>query len=78
MAILRNIYLWQGLISLLFIAVMFTRQPILSGLIPPLAAVASAISNAIGVPMTDLPCTPIKVLAAIEARTQGQIVGDQA
>ena len=47
-------------------------------IIPPLAAVASAISNAIGVPMTDLPCTPIKVLAAIEALTQGQIVGDQA
>jgi CO/xanthine dehydrogenase Mo-binding subunit len=47
-------------------------------IIPPLAAVASAISNAIGVPMTDLPCTPIKVLAAIEALTQGQIVGDQS
>ena len=37
-------------------------------IIPPLAAVASAISDAIGVPMTDLPCSPVKVLAAIEGR----------
>jgi len=35
-------------------------------IIPPLAAVASAISAAIGVPMTTLPCTPARVLEAIE------------
>ncbi|MDP6377140.1 MAG: xanthine dehydrogenase family protein molybdopterin-binding subunit [Pseudomonadales bacterium] len=36
-------------------------------IIPPLAAVASAIGNAVGVPMCDLPCTPERVLASIEA-----------
>jgi CO/xanthine dehydrogenase Mo-binding subunit len=35
-------------------------------IIPPLAAVGSAISAAIGAPITDLPCTPVKVLAAID------------
>jgi CO/xanthine dehydrogenase Mo-binding subunit len=37
-------------------------------IIPPLAAVGSAITDAIGVPMTDLPCSPMRVLAAIKAR----------
>jgi CO/xanthine dehydrogenase Mo-binding subunit len=37
-------------------------------IIPPLAAVASAISDAIGVPMTDLPCTPVRVLEAIDGK----------
>ena len=35
-------------------------------IIPPLAAVASAVSNAIGVRMTELPLSPPRVLAAIE------------
>jgi len=34
-------------------------------IIPPLAAVGSAISNAIGKPMTETPCSPMRVLAAI-------------
>ena len=37
-------------------------------IIPPLAAVASAIGDAIGVPMTDLPCSPPRVLAAIREK----------
>jgi CO/xanthine dehydrogenase Mo-binding subunit len=37
-------------------------------IIPPLAAVASAISDAIGAPMTQLPCTPVRILQAIEQR----------
>lgn len=36
------------------------------GVIPPLAAVASAISKVVGSPMTQLPCSPPKVLAAIK------------
>jgi CO/xanthine dehydrogenase Mo-binding subunit len=36
-------------------------------IIPPLAAVGSAISQAVGVPITDLPCSPMRVLAAIKA-----------
>lgn len=38
-------------------------------MIPPLAAVGSAVSNAIGVHMTELPCSPPKVLAALKAKT---------
>jgi len=38
-------------------------------IIPPLAAVASAISDAIGAPITDLPCSPMRVLAAMKDRT---------
>ena len=34
-------------------------------IIPPLAAVASAIGDALGIPMTDLPCSPPRVLKAI-------------
>ena len=36
-------------------------------IIPPLAAVASAVSNAIGKPITTLPCSPPRVLEAIES-----------
>jgi len=37
-------------------------------IIPPLAAVGSAISNAIGFPVTDLPCSPPSLLAPIKRR----------
>jgi len=37
-------------------------------IIPPLAAVGSAISNAIGMPVTDLPCSPPRLLAVIKRR----------
>lgn len=40
-------------------------------IIPPLAAVASAIGQAIRVPMTDLPCSPMRVRAAIRKRDAG-------
>ena len=36
-------------------------------IVPPLAAVANAISHAIGVRMTRLPMSPPRVLRAIEA-----------
>jgi CO/xanthine dehydrogenase Mo-binding subunit len=39
-------------------------------IVPPMAAVANAIYDAVGVRLTDLPMSPPKVLAAIErART---------
>ena len=37
-------------------------------IIPPLAAVAGAVSNAIGVRITETPCSPPKVLADCKAR----------
>ncbi|MFP6808963.1 MAG: xanthine dehydrogenase family protein molybdopterin-binding subunit [Pseudomonadales bacterium] len=37
-----------------------------TGIVPPLAAVASAVSNAIGIRLTDLPCSPPRVLKAIQ------------
>jgi CO/xanthine dehydrogenase Mo-binding subunit len=37
-----------------------------TGIVPPLAAVATAVSDAIGVRMTDLPCSPPRVLKAIQ------------
>ena len=37
-----------------------------TAIVPPVAAVANAVSNAIGVRMTELPLTPARVLAAIE------------
>ncbi len=37
-------------------------------LVPPLAAIANAVSNAIGVRMTSLPLTPAKIRAAIAAK----------
>ena len=39
-------------------------------LVPPLAAVANAISQAIGVRIRDLPASPHKVRAAIASSTQ--------
>lgn len=38
------------------------------GIVPPLAAVANAISRATGTRQTDLPMTPPKILAAIDAK----------
>ena len=35
-------------------------------IVPPLAAVANAIEDAIGVRMTDLPMSPPRILAALE------------
>jgi CO/xanthine dehydrogenase Mo-binding subunit len=35
-------------------------------IIPPMAAVANAIYDAVGVRMTDLPMSPPKVLAALD------------
>ncbi|MFN3236558.1 MAG: xanthine dehydrogenase family protein molybdopterin-binding subunit [Pseudomonadales bacterium] len=37
-----------------------------SGIIPPLAAVGTAVSEAIHVPVTDLPCSPPRVLKLIQ------------
>ncbi len=37
-----------------------------SGIIPPLAAVGSAVGDAIGLPVTDLPCSPPRVLKLIQ------------
>lgn len=39
-----------------------------SGIIPPLAATAYAVSNAIKVPVTDLPCSPPNVLKMIQSK----------
>jgi CO/xanthine dehydrogenase Mo-binding subunit len=36
-------------------------------IIPPMAAVANAIEDAIGIRMKDLPMSPPKILAAIDA-----------
>ena len=38
------------------------------GIVPPLAAVANAIYDAVGVRIRDLPATPAKVQAAIAAK----------
>jgi carbon-monoxide dehydrogenase large subunit len=40
-----------------------------SGITPPAAAIACAVYDAIGVPITSLPITPEKVLAAIRSRS---------
>ena len=37
-----------------------------TGIVPPLAAVANAVSNAVGIRLTSLPMTPAKILAALE------------
>ena len=39
-----------------------------SGVIPVSAAVANAVKNAIGVRFTELPITPARVVAALDAR----------
>ena len=53
-------------------------------IVPPMAAVANAINHAIGRRLTELPMSPPKVLAAIDAREQaygdifGALAGSQA
>ena len=37
-------------------------------IVPPMAAIANAIENAIGIRFEELPMSPPRVLAAIEAR----------
>ena len=37
-----------------------------TGIVPPLAAVGSAVSNAIGLPITALPCSPPRVLKLLQ------------
>jgi len=39
-------------------------------LVPPLAAVVNAIEDATGVRITELPVTPIKMLAALDAHKE--------
>ena len=41
-----------------------------TSIVPPLAAVANAVSEAAGVRMTDLPLSPPKVLAALQGRAR--------
>jgi CO/xanthine dehydrogenase Mo-binding subunit len=36
-----------------------------TGIVPPLAAVGTAVSEAIGLPVTSLPCSPPKLLKMI-------------
>ena len=36
-------------------------------IVPPMAAIANALENALGIRFTDLPMSPPKVLAAIDA-----------
>jgi len=38
-----------------------------TSIVPPLAAVANAVSNAVGVRMTHIPMSPPRILAALEA-----------
>ncbi|OQM74387.1 xanthine dehydrogenase family protein molybdopterin-binding subunit [Manganibacter manganicus] len=42
-----------------------------TSIVPPLAAIANALSNAAGVRMTHIPMSPPRVLAAIEAKQAG-------
>ncbi|TGR60139.1 xanthine dehydrogenase family protein molybdopterin-binding subunit, partial [bacterium M00.F.Ca.ET.194.01.1.1] len=42
-----------------------------TSLVPPLAAIANAVSNAAGVRMTHIPMSPPRILAAIEAEREG-------
>ena len=37
-------------------------------IVPPLAAVANAVAEAIGVRLTELPMTPARIVAAIKAK----------
>ncbi|MCB2139882.1 MAG: xanthine dehydrogenase family protein molybdopterin-binding subunit, partial [Rhodobacteraceae bacterium] len=39
-----------------------------TGIVPPLAAIANAVSRAVGVRMTELPMSPPKLLKALEAK----------
>jgi CO/xanthine dehydrogenase Mo-binding subunit len=38
-----------------------------TSIVPPLAAVANAVSNAVGVRMTELPISPPRLLKALDA-----------
>jgi len=38
-----------------------------TSIVPPLAAVANAVSNAVGVRMMHIPMSPPRILAALEA-----------
>ena len=42
-----------------------------TSIVPPLAAVANAVSNAVGVRMTHIPMSPPRILAALEAERAG-------
>jgi CO/xanthine dehydrogenase Mo-binding subunit len=42
-----------------------------TSIVPPLAAIANAVSNAAGVRMTHIPMSPPRILAAIEANREG-------
>ncbi|RWL19481.1 MAG: xanthine dehydrogenase family protein molybdopterin-binding subunit [Mesorhizobium sp.] len=42
-----------------------------TSIVPPLAAIANAVSNAVGVRMTHIPMSPPRILAAIEAERGG-------
>ena len=42
-----------------------------TSIVPPLAAVANAVSNAVGVRMTHIPMSPPRILAALEAEKAG-------
>ncbi|RWB78161.1 MAG: xanthine dehydrogenase family protein molybdopterin-binding subunit [Mesorhizobium sp.] len=42
-----------------------------TSIVPPLAAIANAVSNAAGVRMTHIPMSPPRILAAIEAEREG-------
>ena len=42
-----------------------------TSIVPPLAAIANAVSNAVGVRMTHIPMSPPRILAAIEAEQAG-------
>ena len=42
-----------------------------TSIVPPLAAIANAVSNAVGVRMTHIPMSPPRILAAIEAERAG-------
>ncbi|RWE68870.1 xanthine dehydrogenase family protein molybdopterin-binding subunit [Mesorhizobium sp.] len=43
-----------------------------TSIVPPLAAIANAVSNAAGVRMTHIPMSPPRILAAIEAEREGR------
>ena len=42
-----------------------------TSIVPPLAAIANAVSEAAGVRMTELPMSPPRVLAAVQAKAEG-------
>ncbi|MBZ9761569.1 xanthine dehydrogenase family protein molybdopterin-binding subunit [Mesorhizobium sp. CA8] len=42
-----------------------------TSIVPPLAAIANAVSNAVGVRMTHIPMSPPRILAALDAEREG-------